>query len=296
MTSERERVEAFWNATHTGQSPDHGNYLGHPLVAAYTAIRATGLIVGQLDLVIAELRDRSPLGARVLSPGCGAGHKELALARALPNRHFVATDIAESALAVGRRAAAQLGLTNIEFQTADFNHIQLERDSFDAIVGLGAFHHIENFEGFWAECRRGLRKGGVILGQEYVGPSRFQWTDAQIEHGDRVLREIVPMQHKVDHERVRRVPLERIIAIDPSEAVRSSEMLPTLKEAGFELFALVSGGGALLQPVLMDQIHTYDPTDWQHNLVLAKLFAEEDRLMREGVLQDDFAMFRTVPV
>ena len=296
MVNERARVESYWNTTHVGGDGDHGNYLNHPLVAAYTSLRATGAIVGHLDVVIAEIRSRTQPGARVLSPGCGRGVKELVLARALPDRHIVGLDIAEQALQLGREAAAREGLRNVEFLPMDFNRLQLERGSFDVVAGLGAFHHVENLEHFWAECRRGLRRGGVILGQEYVGPNRFQWTDAQIEHGDRVLRDLVPAEHRVHHGHIERIPLATMIGLDPSEAVRSSDLLPTLRDAGFEMFGLVSGGGALLQPVLMYQVHTFDPRNWQHNLVLSKLFAEEDRLMRERVLVDDFVMFATKPL
>ena len=47
---------------------------------------------------------------------------------------------------------------------------------------------------------------------------------------------------------------------------------------------------SLLQPVLMHQIQTFDPRNWQHNLVLGRLFAEEARLIDAGVLGHDFAM------
>jgi hypothetical protein len=45
----------------------------------------------------------------------------------------------------------------------------------------------------------------------------------------------------------------------------------------------------------MNQISAFDPRNWDDNLVLASLFREEDRLMREGVLGDDFAMFVARP-
>jgi len=89
--------------------------------------------------------------------------------------------------------------------------------------------------------------------------------------------------------------LEHLLASDPSEAVRSSEILPTLRAAGFTLPGYAGAGCALLQPVLMHQIQTFDPRNWEHNHTLTALFREEDRLMRAGVLGDDFAMFMAVP-
>ncbi|MEZ5963554.1 MAG: class I SAM-dependent methyltransferase [Planctomycetota bacterium] len=296
MSSSNERTAGFWDVMHAADGGDRENYLNHPLVAAYTSLRASGTIVPHLDVVIAEIRARTPPGARILSPGCGSGRKEAALARALPDRFVVAGDIAEAALQQGREHAAREGLRNIEFVVQDFNDIHLEPRSLAAIVGMGALHHIENLEQFWAETRRALQPGGVVMGQEYIGPNRFQWTDAQVEEGDRVLRDIVPAEHKVVHARVVRTPVEEIVSYDPSEAVRSIELLPTLREAGFELAGYASAGGALLQPVLNKQIHTFDPRNWQHNLVLSRLFAEEDALMAAGRLGDDFCMFVTQPL
>jgi hypothetical protein len=153
---------------------------------------------------------------------------------------------------------------------------------------------VEALEDFWAQCRIGLRAGAAILAQEYVGPDRFQWTDAQLREGNRVLRDIVPTEHHVHHGTVERIPVAHMIATDPSEAVRSSAIIATCRDGGFDVTAVVGIGCALLQPVLMHQVGTFDPANWQHNLVLARLFAEEDRLLHAGVLGHDFAMFVAV--
>jgi len=89
--------------------------------------------------------------------------------------------------------------------------------------------------------------------------------------------------------------LATLVADDPSEAVRSHEILSTLRAAGFTVPAYAGAGCALLQPVLMHQIQTFEPRDWEHNFRLMSLFREEDRLMRAGVLGDDFAMFVAQP-
>lgn len=295
VTSSNQRTAAFWDSRHAADATD-GNYLSHPLVVAYTSLRAVGSLTPHIDIVVAEIRSKTPPGGRIFSPACGAGVKELVLAQSLPDRSFVACDIADAALALARDAAARAGLRNIEFRHMDANDPELGERTFDAVTGMGAFHHIERLEAFWAAARRALRPGGVIMGQEYIGPNRLQWTDVQREEGDRVLRDIVPPEHRVHHDRVICTPIEQMLELDPSEAVRSAEILPTLRDAGFVLKGYAGGGGALLQPVLLNQVHTFDPRRWDHNLVLARLFEEEDRLMRQGRLGDDFCMFVTEPV
>jgi SAM-dependent methyltransferase len=296
-SSASEKVAAFWDQRHRiGEADAQDNYLNHPLITAYISLRAFGNITPHLEVVVAEIRAKTQPGARIYSPGCGQALKEVALARLLPDRHFVAGDIAVGPLERGRAAAAAAGVTNLTLVQHDFNDLRLEKRSFDAVCGMGAFHHVENLEGFWASCREALRPGGVIMGQEYVGPNRLQWTDDQVREGTRVLDEIVPDAHKVHHRTVARPDLDEMMRLDPSEAVRSRDILPTLEAAGFKLFGYASGGGALLQPVLMYQVHTFDPRDWQHNLTLARLFLEEDRLMESGMLGDDFCQFVTVPL
>lgn len=286
----------YWNEAHLAQpGGDDGNFMQHPLVRVYMSMRSFGEVVGQLDVVAAELRTRTQPGARIVSVGCGRATKERTLASMMPDRQFVGLDVADRVLEVATEEARAAGIGNLELRVADFNALELEADAYDALLGLGAIHHVEALEAFWAAAARGLKPDGVVLAQEYVGPSRFQWTEAQIEQGDRVLAELVPDAHKLHHRRVHRPSVAEMCRIDPSEAVRSAEILTTLKDAGFAVEGLAGAGGALLQPVLMNQIRTFDPADWSHSLVLARLFQEEDRLMREGVLGDDFVSFVARP-
>ncbi|MBK8980476.1 MAG: methyltransferase domain-containing protein [Planctomycetes bacterium] len=289
------RAAAFWNREHAAGATTHDNFLSHPLVQFYISMRAFGQPVGHMDVVIAELRSRTRPGDAVVSIGSGPAHKERALARALPDRSFVGIDIAADIVATVTADARAEGLTNLELRVGDFNALELETGRYRAVLGLGALHHVENLEGFWAASRAGLAPDGVILAQEYVGPDRFQWTPAQVEHGDRVLRDVIPAEHKIHHDHVVAPSVEAMLEIDPSEAVRSSELVSTCRAAGFELVGYAGAGCSLLQPVLIGQIETFDPLDWSHGQILARLFAEEQRLLADGTLTDDFAMFVARP-
>lgn len=291
-----EQAARFWNDRHkdpAGEAQD--NYLSHPLIQTYISFRAFGTMVSQMTTLELEIARRTRPGDRILSVGCGRADKERWFAERLPDRRFLAVDIADEIVEIARRANADAGVENLDVQVGDFNDLELEDDAFELALGLGAIHHVEHLERFWDRVSRTLRPGGVLVAQEFVGPNRLQWTDAQIEHGDRVLRDIVPAEHKPHHQTIVRPSVDDMIAADPSEAIRSAEIIPTCRAAGWRIDGYCSGGGALLQPVLMYQISTFDPRNWAHNLVLAQLFAQEDRLMQEGTLSDDFAMFVAVP-
>jgi len=291
-----ERTERFWSERHRDLAADaHDNFLNHPLIQAYVSLRAFGSLVGHLDVVVAELRSRTAPGDRILSVGCGAAEKERVLARALPDRNFVGLDLAKETVERAAEACRAERLSNLEVRVGDFNRLALDRGEFNAILGLGAIHHVEQLEDFWAACRHGLAPNGAVLAQEYVGANRFQWTEAQIAAGDAALREIVPARYQAHHSRIERTPVAVMLELDPSEAVRSAEILPTCRAAGFELAGYAGAGCALLQPVLMYQIAQFDPRNWDDNHVLVTLFRAEDHLMRDGTLGDDFAMFVAKP-
>ncbi len=290
------RVVDFWTRQHGREDlGTHDNFLSHPLVQGYLSLRAVGGLISLMDALANQIRDRTRPGARLFSPGCGRADKELHLAATFPDREFVATDITPEILALARAEAERRGVRNVRFEEGDFNRLALEPRSFDVVLGLGSIHHVEALEHFWAEVRRALRPGGLVVAQEFIGPNRFQWNEAQVREGTRVLRELVPDEHKVHHREVRPVDLALLVADDPSEAVRSQDILPTLRAAGFAIPGYAGAGCALLQPVLMHQIQTFDPKDWEHNHRLMTIFREEDRLMKAGVLGDDFAMFVAVP-
>ena len=292
------RVREFWNEQHEGldASAAHDNFLAHPLIQTYVSMRAFGGATdGHIDVAIAELRARTEPGDRVLSIGCGTALKEEAIASKLPDRFFVGFDIADKTLDEARERLARNGIQNLKLELGDFNNLDLGQSCWKAILGLGALHHVEALEQFWDRSARGLASGGVVMAQEYVGPDRLQWNSAQVEEGNRALAELVPDEHKVHHREVVPLTLDQMIAIDPSEAVRSSEIVATARACGWVMEGYAGAGCALLQPVLMHQIATFEPTNWSHNRVLAELFEREDRLMRDGVLQDDFAVFVARP-
>ncbi len=297
MTAESSsKVADFWNDRHKDPVKDaHDNFLVHPFVQSYMSLRAFGSIVSQMATLQYEIERRTKPGDRILSVGVGRAAKERYFAKHIPDRQFVGIDIADSILEEAREINRQEGVDNLELELGNFNELDLDANAYDIVLGLGAIHHVEALEQFWDNVAKSLRPGGVVVAQEYIGANRFQFTDAQIEHGTRCLEEFVPDEHKTNHRRCSRPKLEDMIAVDPSEAVRSAEILSTCEAAGWTVDGFCSGGGGLLQPVLMFQIATYDHRNWQHNLVLSKLFAEEDRLMQEGIITDDFAMFIGIP-
>jgi SAM-dependent methyltransferase len=96
-----------------------------------------------------------------------------------------------------------------------------------------------------------LAPGGLLFVEDFVGPARFQWTDAQLETINRLLArlpdELLTDLSATDGRRkrsVERPDSAAWIAANASEAVRSDEILPLL-DARFERVEVCPYGGAV---------------------------------------------------
>ena len=76
----------------------------------------------ETELLVELALQRIPADSawRLLDLGTGSGPIALAIARERPHCHIIATDRSAAALAVARRNAVTLGVSNIEFRTGDW--------------------------------------------------------------------------------------------------------------------------------------------------------------------------------
>lgn len=90
-----------------------------------------------------KLLKRLEDGIKVLDLGCGEGTATILMAEAFPNSTFSGMDIAEEALAEGRRLAGEKDLENINFIQADAALLADDPDlagAFDYITAFDAIH------------------------------------------------------------------------------------------------------------------------------------------------------------
>jgi ubiquinone/menaquinone biosynthesis C-methylase UbiE len=113
------------------------------------------------------------VGSRVLDIGAGAGDQTLAAARRVGSTGVVlATDISASILEVAATAAQQAGLSNVGTQVMDAQSLDLESDSFDAVISRFALMLIPNIHKALNEIRRVLRYGGRIVAIVFSTPEK----------------------------------------------------------------------------------------------------------------------------
>jgi SAM-dependent methyltransferase len=135
-----------------------------------------------------------------------------------------------------------------------------------------------------------LVPGGLLFVEDFVGPSQFQWTDAQLEAINRLLarlpRELLTDLSSEDGRpkpRVERPSLAKRIAANSQQAVRSEEILPAL-DARFERVEVRPYGGAIFH-----QLFSRIMGNFAERPDLVAVLMEVDALLTDaGVVGSDY--------
>jgi SAM-dependent methyltransferase len=293
-TADEARVDAVWgnpadwnaDGLHWGALPAVQQAINRRV----TGNRALTPLTWLFDLMG---RERLLPVNRALVLGCWDGKLERELSAAGWARQIVGVDLSPRALHHAAAAACAAGLSNIRYVRADMNALALDEAPFDVVFGVQAIHHCANLETLCEAIERLLLPTGWLYLDEYVGPSRFQWTDAQLHYANLLLDllpdDLVRTAGGQIRRNYRRVPASEVAAFDPSEAVRSSE-IPAVVAQRFQVLERRGYGGALLHLQLAQIAQNFltAPDRARADLYLDRLIAAEERLRQAGRIDDDF--------
>ena len=102
-----------------------------------------------------------PGDARVLEVGCGTGQMSLYLASA--DRVVVGADFQRASLALGRSAAARLGVQGLQLVETNLLAPGLRAGAFDVVLALGVLHHTADPRAAFRAIAGLARPGGFIV-------------------------------------------------------------------------------------------------------------------------------------
>jgi 2-polyprenyl-3-methyl-5-hydroxy-6-metoxy-1,4-benzoquinol methylase len=304
VSSASEQVAKRWSTQHegTGAFSPLVYWLAVPEVSRWFQCRSTG---GQsqhwINYCVSDfLGDRVPV-ERMCSLGCGTGALERHLALLNAFRFCDAYDIAPGALDMARRDAETAGLKGISYELADINTLPLAERAYDAIWFNSSLHHVRELEAVCDRVASALRPAGFVFINEYVGADRFDFPARQKEAieaafaliPERYRRSFVSEGHPVQPAPLFPDPRE-VEAADPSEAVRSSDILKVVGER-FEVVARHDAGGTLLQFLLNGIAGNFRSDDSGSLAVLKMLFNIEGALIESGDLASDFVLLVARP-
>jgi ubiquinone/menaquinone biosynthesis C-methylase UbiE len=115
-------------------------------------------------------------GDRVLDIAAGAGGQSLVAAgRVGPSGLILATDIAPNLLVYADEAARQAGFTNVQTQMMDGEHLELEAESFDAVISRVGLIYFPDQQRALTGMHRVLKPGGKVAAIVYSTADKNQF-------------------------------------------------------------------------------------------------------------------------
>jgi SAM-dependent methyltransferase len=268
MTVVDSAASKFWDRE--VKNPTHSSWMEAPEVRAY------------INESISGLRDAWPMDwfeqwlggrrfERALSVGCGTGPLERDLIRRGLCAHIDAFDGSPQSIEIAKNLAAADGVGDaISYFVGDFNEPQLPHRMYDIVFFHQSAHHVAKLEKLYGRILRRLKRDSLLYLDEYVGPSRSDWNDTLIQpHREFFAR--VPAEARLDPQ----LPLP-IQPDDPSEAIRSSEIIPQLL-IGFNVAARRDYGGTLLSVLFPSVNWAKSPRE-----LIGNMIAWEKELLAQG--------------
>jgi SAM-dependent methyltransferase len=217
-----------------------------------------------------------------LSAGCGEGALERDLVAKNVCRTIDGIDFSRDALARAGALASEAGATRrIRYRAANLDALALPAETYDIVFFHGSLHHVREVDNLLATVHRALRPGGLLFLDEYMGPSRLEWSDADWRFA-RAAFDALDGRLKNRPDLMIPIPIE-----DPSESVCSSRILPAVRR-GFEVLDDRPYGGNVLWftfPCLDMERLREDRTG-----ALSRLIALEDHLLAGGWVESYFRL------
>jgi len=232
----------------------------------------------------------------VLSLGCGNGNLERALLSfQLPYSKIHGIDINPDLTRFADHEASRLGYKNVTYSTADLNILSLPYDKYDLIIFFHSLHHIENLEGVVENVKKSLTHEGILLVVDFIGPTRFQWTDQQLKLTNELLDLLHPSlkinlrEANLDKpkDKVTRPEVDEVISSDPSEAIRSGEIYELLKN-NFIILEEKPMGGTLLSLLFSGIAGNFDEKNPMVCSLIKSLQKIEELLIINKVIESNF--------
>jgi len=97
----------------------------------------------------------------VFEIGCGTG--STALLHAPHVKHIRATDISEEMIAIARTKAEAEGVTNVSFEVAAIDDLDVPNESQDMVMAHSILHLLENRQAVIQRCYDMLKPGGLMV-------------------------------------------------------------------------------------------------------------------------------------
>lgn len=244
-----------------------------------------------LALKVRRLAPEAVPFKRGISIGSGIAAKEITLLTKGLVEHFDLFELSDVSMIQAVKNAESAGVADrISLIKADTFSTVKKPATYDFIHWDNSLHHMTNTEQAVEWSFKVCKPGGMFFMNEYVGPSRFQWTSNMLVVANRI-RNILPQQYffnpnnpmgigleqalremnpRAFYSRTVSVPsIDTMLQLDPSEAADSEHILPSVRKF-FPDADITIIGGAVYHLALNDILQNFNESDdaWLLDLFL----------------------------
>jgi len=246
-----------------------------------------------------------------LSVGGGWAWLEMGLVMEGLTSAMTVSDFSPGSIDIGRKSAPEETRGKMKFVVSNSNTDIIE-GKYAFIFCHHSLHHIDNLEFFLEQVHGALLEGGIFAFADFVGPTRYQWTPQQ-QYIQKLVIQALPEQlrrnglealqqaqagsHVHPHaiQRMHAHTHTEMISQDPSESVRSAEIMPVLEKwfaTKLPVIEQVPLGGTILHPMLDVIGFSWNQSD-DKQVALMKMMCVVDELAIDLLGQSDFTLVVT---
>ena len=227
---------------------------------------------------------------KLLSIGCGEGFHDRNFAKQGCFSLIDGIDISPESIKNAVQSAKENN-RNINYFQGDFKKMKLDSNSYDVILFSSSLHHFGDVETtLQQDVKPLLKPDGIVVVYEFTGPNRLQWTKEQLDKANELLRNL-PRKFKVLYDksstkkRVYRPGLLRMLLVDPSEAIDSESIVPSLNKH-FKVLEQTDLGWNILHILLKGIAQNFINEEPETKKVIDFLIAEEADFVKKQLKSD----------
>lgn len=226
-----------------------------------------------------------------ISIGCGEGTKEMMMLESNLVQKFVCFELAKERIIKGRKLAEKKGLQDrIMFFNEDFFISKYSEQNYDMVFWDNSLHHMMDAYKAVKKSYEILNSGGVFFCNDFVGKSKFQWSDMElaIVNGIRMSldEKLFQKSNGGSYKRmVSRPSMDSMNRSDPSEAADSDSIIPAIR-AVFANPTIIPTGGLVYHLCLNGILSNIE----EESDLLKHLLDMDDETIEMGLSQYAFAL------
>lgn len=265
----KKKISRHWSSKTTASSPGKVRWWQSPhIMSHYNKTVSNNPAESLID--VAKRKAKGRTFEEGVSIGCGTGAKEMNLIKAKLVHFFHLFELSDVRIEEGLKLAKKLGISDrVAFSNGD-GFDCFKDESVDFVHWNNSLHHMFDVAQAVQWSQNVLKVGGMFYMDDFIGPTRFQWSDNALGLINRI-RAVLPDRYLLSpyHPKEDKILLDKPVTRpnphvlsmrDPSEAADSGRILESVRKY-FPDAEISLTGGVVYSLALEDIIFNYNEED-----------------------------------